>query len=354
MICFTFMRYIMDKNTIIEHFRHLTCSNQDELLKDLGRLKLSGVYSSILQSRGDSLDARRAECPYCKGANYHKNGTDKGSRRYKCKDCNRAFTEFTGTWIAGIHKKDKIPEFMKALEHKLSLIKSSQETGLDPCTIFQWRHKFLSSIENIEEDKPFKGITEADETYYLHSQKGCRCDHRLPRSRGGRPTRGLSKDEAVVFTTTDRAGNVAYKFASMGRVSAADITKTIGSRVSERTILCTDGYSSYKSFAQEQNLEHHILNISKGERVRGEYHIQHINSLHSRMNNLLNHNLKGVSTKYLQKYANWQKIKDLFKDSTQWIKTVLSLSLQCTDALKIYSDIQKHYLQLYKPSLLAS
>lgn len=344
----------MDKNTIIEHFMQLTSSNQDILLKDLGRIKLGGAYSSILQSRGDSLDDRRSECPYCQGANYYKNGTDKGSRRYKCKDCNRAFTEFTGTWIAGIHKKDKIPEFMKALEHNLSLIKSSKETGLDPSTVFQWRHKFLSSHENLLDEKPFKGITEADETYYLHSQKGCECEHRPPRSRGGRPTRGLSKDEAVVFTTTDRAGNKAYKFTSMGRVSVKDLTKTIGSRVSERTILCSDGNSSYKSFAKQQNIEHHILNISKGERVRGEYHIQHVNSLHSRMNNLFNQNLKGVSTKYLQKYANWQKIKDLFKDSNQWIKTVLLLSLQKTDALKIYSNIHSDYLKIYKPSLLAS
>ena len=47
--------------------------------------------------------------------------------------------------------------------------------------------------------------------------------------------------------------------------------------------------------------------------------------------------MRGVSTKYLQKYLNWQRIKDLFKDTTKWIKTVLALSLQKADAITIYN-----------------
>ena len=88
----------------------------------------------------------------------------------------------------------------------------------------------------------------------------------------------------------------------------------------------------------------------KKERVKGDYHIQHINSLHGRMKNFFNYKLRGVSTKYLQKYLNWQKIKDEFKDSTQWIKTMLILSLQRPDALNIYKNIEKDYLKIYESS----
>ena len=38
------------------------------------------------------------------------------------------------------------------------------------------------------------------------------------------------------------------------------------SRTSKRTILCSDGHNSYKSFTKKQNIEHHILNASKGEK----------------------------------------------------------------------------------------
>jgi transposase-like protein len=344
----------MDKNIVISFFEELTPSNQAVLLKDLERIKLGTEYSTILKNRGNALDDRSAECPYCESAHYVKNGTDKGSRRYKCRECNSGFTEYTGTWIAGLHKKHLIPGFMKAMELSLSLVKSAVEIGIDSCTVFSWRHKFLSAHENIADEAPFKGITEADDTFYLHSQKGTKCKHRPPRQRGGRPTRGLSKDEAVIFTTVDRIGNIAYKFAAMGRVSLENIERTIGNRVSERTIFCSDGLASYKTFSKQRNLEHYILNASKGERIKGEYHIQHINSLHSRMKNLFNHNLKGVSTKYIQKYVNWQKIRDIFRDKSQWIKTVLALSLQSTKASNVFRAIEMDYFKIYTSPLYSS
>ena len=64
------------------------------------------------------------------------------------------------------------------------------------------------------------------------------------------------------------------------------------------------------------------------------------------MKSFFNYNLKGVSTKYIQKYLNWQKIKDKFSDSLQWIKTVLALSLQRADANRIYSNIEVDYLKI--------
>ena len=64
------------------------------------------------------------------------------------------------------------------------------------------------------------------------------------------------------------------------------------------------------------------------------------------MKSFFNYNLKGVSTKYIQKYLNWQKIKDMFSDSPQWIKTVLALSLQKADANRIYSNIEVDYLKI--------
>lgn len=204
------------------------------------------------------LDDRRAECPHCQSGHYIKNGTDKGSRRYKCKECKRGFTEYTGTWVAGLHKKENISDFIKALEMKLSLEKSSKETGLAASTVFIWRHKFLSAHQNSDKEKTFKGITESDETFFLHSQKGNLCKHRAARMRGGRPSRGISKDEAALLTTMDRSGTRSYVLTSMGRVSVEDLEKTIGDHISDRTIICSDGLSSFKMFAKKKT----TLNIT--------------------------------------------------------------------------------------------
>ena len=155
---------------------------------------------------------------------------------------------------------------MKSLESSLSLVKSSKEIGISEPTVFSWRHKFLSSQESNndeDEEKPFKGITEVDETFYHHSQKGKQCSHRAARNRGGRSTRGITNEEATVLTTMDRAGNSIYQFTNMGRLSLVELENAIGSRMTERTILCSDGHNSYKALAKKQNIEHHILNASK-------------------------------------------------------------------------------------------
>ena len=163
----------MDTQEVLNYFTGLSELNQQELLRILNRSKIASDYSTLLKLRGDALDDKRAECPHCKSTNYCKNGKDKGSRKYKCKDCKRGFTEYTGTWINGIHKKHLIPSFMKTLEANLSLKKTSKEVGISEVTSFNWRHKFLSSQEpDSSEEKPFKGITEADETYSTIVKKG--------------------------------------------------------------------------------------------------------------------------------------------------------------------------------------
>ena len=344
----------MNVSQIKEFFLSLTDQDQESILKDLNVIRLSSNYSNLYKLRGDALDDRRGSCPHCQSNSYIKQGKEKGSRRYKCKSCLKRFTEHTGTWINGIHKKHLIPEFMNTVELGLSLIEASKRIGVDPFTVFQWRHKFLSSFESVGDQKPFNGITESDETYFLHSQKGKKCEHRQARCRGGRPSRGITNDEASILTTMDREANISYQFTNMGRMTAKELEDSIGDKINEKTVLCSDGSSSFKAFASKTNIEHHVLNASKGQRVKGNYHIQHINSAHSRMKTFFNHNLKGVSTKYIQKYLNWQKIKDKFKDSIDWVRIVLSMSLLRTDAIKIFNNIENQYLKIYLTPQISS
>lgn len=301
--------------------------------------------------RGDSLDVRASECPYCDSPKYCKNGKDKGSRRYKCNNCRRTFTEYTGTWLSGIHKKELIPDFLRTMERNLSLIKTSNELNINQGTAFNWRHKLLSAIEQKEESS-FKGITETDETFYTHSQKGKRCTERKPRKCGGSNSRGISDKQAAVLTTMDRNGNSEYSFTNMGRISEKNIKDSIGERVTERTILCSDGHRSYKTFTNNIGIEHYTLNISKGERVKGEMHIQHINSLHSRIRHFFNYDRKGVATKYLQKYLNWQKTKEKFGDSYQWMKAILIMSMKQPKAMEIFRNIENDYQKIFISTLL--
>lgn len=72
--------------------------------------------------------------------------------------------------MAGIHKKDKIDEYMVLMLEEKSLDKIKEELNINKKTAFDWRHKILSSIEETDKDS-FTGITESDETFMLFSEK---------------------------------------------------------------------------------------------------------------------------------------------------------------------------------------
>lgn len=343
----------MDTNTFILEFEKLSDAHQEQVMQELKMFSSVKDSVSLLKARGDILDNKGAECPHCGSCHYSKYGSDKGSRRYRCAECKRTFTEYTGTWVSGIHNKEVIPEFLRTMESELSIIKTSKKVGIDVGTVFRWRHKLLSAVE-VTEDTEFKGITESDETFFLESQKGKKCTTREPRKRGGGKKKGISNEQATVITAMDRLRNTELKFTNMGRITEENIETTFGHRISDRTILCSDGHNSYKAFSSSHKIEHQIIIASKGQHAKGVFHIQHINSLHSRLKKFFNIQRKGVSTKYLQKYLNWQKIKDKFKDSDSWIKAVLLFSMQQPNALKIFHNIQNEYDEIYNSTQFAN
>lgn len=342
----------MNHSSVVSYFNDLNTSGQEKLLREFQALSISGNYSKLIQIRGDALDDKRAECPYCESSHYIKAGIDKKSRRYKCKGCLRTFTEFTGTWLSGIHVKNKIPAFIKTLELSLSLIKTGKSLDINPGTAFRWRHRFLSAMKQ-SSTSCFKGITESDETFFLHSQKGKKCLERSPRSRSKKKKAGITKEYATVLTTQDRGQLCISKFTNMGRITKKNIKEAIGEMLNHRTVFCSDGHSSFTGFTKDLQLEHHVLNSRKNQRVKGVYHVQHINSLHSRLKTFCNVKLKGVSTKYLQKYLNWQAIKDLYRKEVDWCSTVFKHSMGQPKAVEIYGNIQAEYDVIFLKTLNA-
>ena len=61
-------------------------------------------------------------------------------------------------------------------------IKTGESPDIDLETDFRWRHRFLSAMQQ-SSIAHFKGITESEETFFSHSQKGKKCSHRPARSR---------------------------------------------------------------------------------------------------------------------------------------------------------------------------
>ncbi len=325
----------MDRLAIESYFESLPKFDQDSLLTSLSNIKTKSDFQ-LLEIRETQFNEKQGVCPNCSSIKYVKMGKDKGVQRYKCKSCNGTFTPYTGTWMAHIHHKDKLPAYLKLMGQGLSLDKICKELSINKKTAFDWRHKIINSIKDVEHGE-FIGITESDETFFLHSKKGSDSLLEKPRKRGKEvATRGISKEQVAVIVSTDRKGSVSIDIAGFGRMSKAAIEKSIGNKIGKQTILCTDGLVSYKGFALDNSLEHHVLRADLKQFVKqGKYHIQHVNSLHSRLKKWINKDLYGVAAKYLQNYLNWFRFKEKFKNRS-YIKEVITASLTNTKAREEY------------------
>jgi transposase-like protein len=299
-------------------------------------------------SRRKLLNNKQGVCPHCGASKYVKFGFKSNSQRYKCKSCKRSFTEYTGTWIAGIHHKDKLDDYLGLMLEEKSLDKIKVALSINKKTAFDWRHKVLASLS--ENDKgDFTGITESDETFFLNSEKGRSVSNRKSRKRGGSSkTKGIGNDQVAVIVTQDRKSGLDLTVATMGRLKKVDIENAIGSRVKpNKTILCSDAHVSYKGFAMDNEIEHHPLKAIIKQHVKNRvYHIQHVNSTHNKLKKWVDNTFWGVSTKYLQQYLNWYRVKEKIKHRKDKLNTFVAKVTEDITAYHKYQNIGVQYEKL--------
>jgi transposase-like protein len=92
----------------------------------------------------------------------------------------------------------------------------------------------------------------------------------------------------------------------------------LGKSLTPDSIFLSDKHRSFRRFAIKKGLQYKSLDLSKGIRVvKGIYHIQNVNSYHSRLKVWMKR-FKGVATKYLSNYLHWfEFIDSIGKDKIQ-------------------------------------
>jgi len=292
---------------------------------------------------------------------------DKGCQRFKCNDCKRTFTEYTGTWLDGLHKKSQVVEYIALMLQGKSLDKISAKMGINKKTAFDWRHKILSSLEQ-DRGNEMEGIVESDETFFEESEKGNRVlKLKRPGRKRGLSTsevkkRGISDNKVAVIATADRGNGMSLCVAAMGRICKEDISCSIAGKLPENTVLCTDGHISYtctlyevrsKGFAKDNKLNHVVLRADLNQHVKKgvylycvrstRYHIQNVNSIHHRLKKWIDNTFWGVSTKYMQNYLGWFRLNEKLKGSASLAQDFFAQTMLDTDTLKRYSYIGVSY-----------
>lgn len=273
-------------------------------------------FETVIQELRDARFSEGIACPHCKSLNNKKNGKARGHQRYLCKDCKKSFGDTSVSLLTRTRYPEKWLPYFECMVQGMPLRKIAEHLKIHVSTAFFWRHKILLGLMR-EPMESLKGIVEADELYMLESHKGKNQVNKLgtrkARKRGGvSQYRGISREQVCILFAADRKSGVIAQMAGYGRVNNLEIEGVIGDYLKDATCFCTDAGKSFLTYAKEKGIEHHVLNASKGERVDGIYHIQHINAYHSRFRKWIA-KFQGVATKYINSYLEWFRYIELHK-----------------------------------------
>ena len=308
------------------HREFITSLNIEQKTKLLTILKnrtsksdeIKVLLSSILTNTDTSESVSKIQetrfshglfCPKC-GCTENIVRAGKGvnkKQRYLCKNCSRIFTPTTYTFLSSTKKDyDVWKKYIQCMVRKLSIRKSAEECNITVRTAFMLRHKILDALR-LSDKTELKGVIESDETYFRVSYKGSKPIDRRPRKRCGRCSiRGLSREQVCIPCAIERETKSSIsKIGGLGKPSRKTIENVFSNKFKEKSVLCTDKEKSYIKFAQSSELEH--IRLEEYKSKKGIYHINHINSFHTRLKRFIDR-FNGVSAKHLNNYLTWNSV----------------------------------------------
>lgn len=175
----------------------------EQLLRQVSQLspgQRSRLADALQQAGCDSEAAQciqnhfesAPKCPHCEHDRIYRHGRVNGLQRYRCRACGKTFNALSRTPLSRLRNKDKWLGFLQQMLSSQTVRQAARACGVHRNTSFRWRHRFLAWVKN---DRPqcLQGITEADETYFLESEKGTRKLQRRARKRVVQPVSVASR-----------------------------------------------------------------------------------------------------------------------------------------------------------------
>jgi len=110
-----------------------------------------------------------------------------------------------------------------------------------------------------------------------------------------------------VLVARDRSGQTLDFVTGNGPLTKKLLVAALKPTLDTDALLVSDANPTYKTFCMAEGISHEVVNLSQGQRVRGAYHVQHVNAYHSRLKRRLER-FNGVATNtYLSNYLGWQR-----------------------------------------------
>ncbi len=278
---------------------------------------LKSIKSKEKSEQNFTFTKNIKECPHCKSAHFIKNGKNGNSQRFICKNCCKTFTTSNNTILFATKKNMTTWKlFIHCLIEKYSIRKTAKICNINTHTAFNWRHKILDILQEMQESVKLNGIVEADETFVPISYKGHHKDFNFPRSAKHRGTantkRGLSKELVCIPCVVNLNGKSVAKITNLGKTNVKALNSVIFGKVEKESLFVTDSLRSYLKLSNEMSLNH--IRIPHNKHSNGSFNIQVVNNYHSCLKSMLVYNFKGVSTKHLNNYLVYHNFVNFAKE----------------------------------------
>jgi len=324
---------------IKELFKSLSLSLQNSLLGEL--LLEQDLQGKVLQEAQEEVVTKRQKkpCPHCSSVKVYKRGKQRGVQMYRCNNCNKWFSETTGTPLYDIKLKNKWQSYLKCMEQGMPIKTIAKELNISIQTSFDWRHKILSSLSQYT-PTALSDEVECDELELPINEKGNRNLTRLPRKRGTDFKRNQGKGQITtvqVVTAVQRNGEKYLKAVETKRLSKKDIEKVFEGILTKGTTLITDKHPSFRAYAKGNPSIKHKTLLAKDhvDKKDKSIHLQRVNNTHKQIRDFLKP-FNGVSSKYLQNYLNWYAYMDKIRNSKTMIKQWFVAMLLTDQAYNLY------------------
>lgn len=236
-----------------------------------------------------------AVCPRCNGNNVLKlQGKSTRPGVYKCRDCrkNKVSPQFTVT-VGTVFEDSHIPlnKWIGAFYLMCSSKKGVSANQLHRCLGVTYKsawfmaHRVRFAMKTLPPFKTkLKGIVEVDETYI-----------------GGRQRKYEENNKFAVVALVERGGDVRTK--CIDNVTAKTLRENILRQVDTSSILMTDQMHAYKKIGRLFK-EHHAVNHSAGEYVRGNAYSNTAESFFALLKRGVYGTFHHVSGKHLFRYCD--------------------------------------------------
>lgn len=262
--------------------------------EDVELKKLESHVKNILKK--DFYKNRVVECcPVCGSKEIIKHGLYNGIQRYKCKKCDKTFSNTTNSlWSYSKKHPELWIKFFELMLEKKTLRFCAEKLNISLVTAFYWRHKILHAMTIDSTPNSLKGVIYVAKTIIPENFKGCRnnkIDNVIVRRRRIWII-GAKGDEDSMF--------VKPIFKDMWDLQV--FHKKVYSKIEKKSYIVPYG-DRYLSVIAKKHNKKRVLEVKDDNRIR--YFMLNlkiwIDAYH------------GVATKYLERYLSFFVLFNLEK-----------------------------------------